>query len=195
MTSRPETVRHIVIDMQRIFAEKTEWHTPAVMEILPNVLKLCQAFDGRTLFAKFMVPERPEEAQGRWQAYYERWSMLTTHRLDPSFQDLVAPLFEIAPAHAVVEKPTYSIFQVPGFADRLRSEGIERLVFSGVETDVCVLASVFGAVDEGFHAVVISDAVGSSVPSAHEVTLEHVLTRMSDQIEIMTTDEAIALEA
>lgn len=194
MTSRPEAMRHIVIDMQRIFAEETEWHTPAVTEILPNVLKLCQAFEGRTLFAKFMVPEHPDHAQGRWQAYYKRWSMLTTHRLDPSFQDLVAPLFEIAPAHAVVEKPTYSVFQVPGFADRLRSEGVERLVFTGVETDVCVLASVFGAVDAGFHAIVVADAVGSSAPTAHAVTLEHVLTRMPDQIEIMTTEEVIALE-
>ena len=172
---------HIVIDMQRVFAEETVWHTPSIRDILPNVLDLCEAFKGRTLFAKFMLPETSAHAPGRWQTYYERWSMLTTSQLAALSQP-----------ETEVEKFTYSIFKAPGFTERLKADGIDRLIFSGVETDVCVLASVFDAVDAGFHIVVASDAVGSSEPVAHQAVLDHVLPRMPDQIDLATTAQIIA---
>jgi len=172
---------HVVIDMQRLFAEDTVWHTPSLHDILPNVLRLCAAFEARTLFAKFMLPETPDHAPGRWQAYYRRWSMLTGSAVDPACQDLVAPLAALAAPEVQVEKFTYSVFKAPGFAERLRAQGVERLVFSGVETDVCVLASVL-----------VSDAVGSSDPIAHRATLDHILARLPEQIDILSTDDIVA---
>jgi nicotinamidase-related amidase len=185
-------VRHIIIDMQRLFAEETVWHTPVIADILPNVLDLTTAFASRTLFAKFMVPVAPHHASGRWQIYYERWSMLTTSAMDPAMQDLVAPLAAIATTEMTIEKTTYSIFGVPGFDKRLRDEHVDTLVFSGVETDVCVLASLFDAVDAGFHVIAAADAVGSSAMDSHQAILEHVLPRMPEQIEIRATAEITA---
>ena len=185
-------IRHIVIDMQRIFAEETAWHTPAVAEILPNVLALARAFPDQTIFAKFMLPRSADEAHGSWQTYYRRWSMLTTDNIDPSIKDLVAPLHAIAAPERVVEKTTYSAFAVPGFAERLSSEGVRTLIFSGVETDVCVLASVFDAVDAGFDVLIAVDAVGSSSPPAHQATLDLLLPRMPDQVRLITTRELLA---
>jgi nicotinamidase-related amidase len=192
MVSVARNIRHIVIDMQRLFAEETVWHTPVMAEILPNVLKLCDAYPENTLFAKFMVPHAPEHAPGSWETYYRRWSMLTTGQMDPAMQDLMVPLAAIAPKTALVEKTTYSIFGVEGFANRLRQENVDTIIFSGVETDVCVLASVFDAVDAGFHVVVATDAVGSSSLLSHEAILTHVLPRMPDQIELATTAELTA---
>ncbi|CAN7288791.1 cysteine hydrolase [Rhizobium sp. LjRoot30] len=186
---------HIVIDMQRVFAEETVWHTPSIQDILPNVLELCAAFEGRTLFAKFMLPETPAHAPGRWQTYYQRWSMLTTSQLDPAYQDLVGPLAALSQPETEVEKFTYSIFKAPGFTERLKADGVDKLVFSGVETDVCVLASVFDAVDAGFHVVVASDAVSSSDLVAHQAVLDHVLPRMPDQIDLATTAQIVAEQA
>ena len=184
--------RHIVIDMQRLFAEETVWHTPAVTEILPNVLDLTRAFTGRTLFAKFMVPAAPSHATGRWRTYYERWSMLTTGTMDPAMQDLVAPLAALAEHRNVIEKTTYSIFGAPGFHERMSAESVDTLIFSGVETDVCVLASLFDAIDAGFHVIVASDAIGSSAPLSHAATVEHILPRMPEQVEFRTTAELVA---
>jgi nicotinamidase-related amidase len=192
MASVASNIRHIVIDMQRLFAEETVWHTPVMAEILPNILKLADAYPENTLFAKFMVPHAPEHAPGSWETYYRRWSMLTTGQMDPAMQDLMAPLAAIAPKTALVEKTTYSIFGVEGFADRLRRENVDTIIFSGVETDVCVLASVFDAVDAGFHVVVATDAVGSSSLPSHEAILTHVLPRMPDQIALATTAELTA---
>jgi nicotinamidase-related amidase len=186
-------VRHIVIDMQRLFAEETVWHTPVIADLLPNVLRLAEIFDGRTLFAKFMVPLAPHHANGRWQVYYERWSMLTTQTMDPAMQDLIAPLAALATPKTTIEKATYSIFGAAGFEQSLRETGVDTLVFSGVETDVCVLASLFDAVDAGFHVIVASDAVGSSDMQSHAAILRHVLPRMPDQIEVLSTDAITAL--
>lgn len=189
------TVRHIVIDMQRLFAETTAWHTPAVMEILPNVLLLAHAFPDETIFAKFMLPRSADEAHGAWQAYYRRWSMLTTETIDPAVQDLVAPLALLAASNNVVEKTTYSVFSAPGFAERLSTENVRTLIFSGVETDVCVLSSVFDAIDAGFEVVVAADAVGSASPQSHQAVLDLLLPRMPDQVRLSSTAALVAQAA
>src|SRR5690606_5893923 len=56
-----KNIRHIVIDMQRLFAEETPWHTPSIGGIIGNVTALSKAHAGRTLFAKFMLPATPEQ--------------------------------------------------------------------------------------------------------------------------------------
>jgi hypothetical protein len=49
--------------MQRLFAEDTEWRTPAVADILPNVL---QAHLDRTCFARFVAPLWARGSHERW---------------------------------------------------------------------------------------------------------------------------------
>ena len=51
---------HLCIDMRRIFAEETEWHTPTLVDIAPNIARIVKAKPGRTIFARFIVPETPE---------------------------------------------------------------------------------------------------------------------------------------
>ena len=38
----PQTV-HVCVDMQRLFAEDTEWKTPWMERVLPNVVRLVEA--------------------------------------------------------------------------------------------------------------------------------------------------------
>ena len=105
----PNTL-HVVIDMQRIFAEETAWHTAAIATILPNVTTLCEAFRGDTLFVKFMLPRSPEEATGTWQGYYRHWQAMTLDVIDPAMQDVIEPLQRFATAADQIEKRTYSAF-------------------------------------------------------------------------------------
>ena len=181
---------HLVIDMQRLFAEKTAWHTPALADLVPAVERLLRDGPARRIFARFTTPDTATEARGRWREYYRRWDAVTGARLDPGLLDLVAPLAALARPGEAVDKPTYSVFAVPGFAERLEAMGVDTLVMSGVETDVCVLASLYGAVDRGFHVVLPIDAVASSSRTAHEAVLDHLLPRLSDQVEL-TTVEAV----
>ncbi|MEO6299734.1 MAG: cysteine hydrolase [Paracoccaceae bacterium] len=179
---------HVVIDMQRLFAEETVWHTPALMQILPNVTRLCQASGPRTVYAKFITPSRAETAVGQWQTYYRRWRSVTADRIDPSLFDLVAPLAELSRKGHVVEKTAYSVFGAAGFDALLAERRIDTLIFSGVETDVCVYASVLGAIDRGLRVILVTDAVASSDQAAHDAVIAHLLPRLPEQVEMVDTD-------
>jgi nicotinamidase-related amidase len=45
------------------------------------------------------------------------------------------------------------------------------LIVNGGETDVCVLATVLGAIDRGYRVVVASDAICSSADETHDASL------------------------
>jgi nicotinamidase-related amidase len=184
---------HVVIDMQRLFAEETAWHTPAIAQILPNVLALCRARPSETVFARFVVPQSAESAEGRWKNYYRRWSSVTLDELDAAMLDLVAPLAAIAGPGSVVDKETYSVFGSPGFAERLQATGIDTLIVSGVETDVCVYASVLDAVDAGYRVILAEDALASGDMKAHAAVVENLAPRLSEQIEILSTEAILKL--
>ncbi|MDW5317104.1 cysteine hydrolase [Rhizobium sp. PL01] len=184
---------HLVIDMQRLFAEGTVWYTPAIADILPNVLMLSTARPKETLFARFVVPQNAAAATGRWKTYYNRWSAVTLDTLDPAMLDLMAPLAAIADGSAVIDKATYSIFGSPGFAERLKTLGIDTLIFSGVETDVCVYASVLDAVDAGYRVILATDALTSSDQAAHDAVMTHLVPRLSEQVETLSTQAILNL--
>lgn len=184
---------HVVIDMQRLFAEETAWHTPAIAGILPNVLAIFQARRSETVFARFVVPQNAEGATGCWKNYYRHWSSVTLDYLDAAMLDLVAPLAAIAGPGAIVDKETYSVFGSPGFTARLQGSGTDTLVFSGVETDVCVYASVLDAVDAGYRVILAEDALASGDMKAHAMVIEILAPRLSEQIEILSTEAILKL--
>ncbi|MFE0759136.1 cysteine hydrolase [Inquilinus sp. NPDC058860] len=184
----PNTI-HIAIDLQRLFAEDTVWSTPALMGIVPNAAALAKA--GRTLFPRFVTPERAEDAPGTWRRYYTRWDAVTRPKLAPGMLDLVADLAALAEPGSVIDKPTHSAFAAPEFVDRLAELGADTLIITGVETDVCVLGTILDGIDRGFRIVAVSDAMTSSSLPGHHATLDLILPRFDQQVEIVTTEAAL----
>ena len=184
---------HVVIDMQRLFDEDTVWHTPMLRRILPRVLDLVRGFEGRNRFARFVLPDQAEAALGQWQVYYQQWADLVQKvRAEPGLIGLVAELEPFATPDLLIDKPGYSPLKVPGVVAGLKAQGIRHLVFSGVETDVCVLAAVMDAMDEGFAVTLVTDASGSSDEAAHEACLRLVYPRCPQQIRLVTTAELLS---
>jgi len=97
-------------------------------------------------------------------------------------------LASLARPGSIVDKKTYSVFETPGFVERLDAQGIDTIVFTGVETDVCVYASALDAVDLGYKVILASDALASGDMVAHDMVLTRLAPRFSEQIEILTTD-------
>jgi nicotinamidase-related amidase len=64
-------------------------------------------------------------------------------------------------------------------------------VISGGETDVCVLATVLGAVDAGFRVIVATDALCSSVNDTHDAIIDFYQERLQEQIEASEVAEII----
>ncbi|MXN52847.1 isochorismatase family protein [Shinella sp. AETb1-6] len=192
-TAFSKNTLHLAIDMQRLFAEETVWYTPSMADILPNVLKLCKARPQETLYARFIVPQNAGAATGRWKTYYERWSSVTRDAIDPAMLDLMVPLVGLADESNTIDKATYSIFGSPGFDERLKASGVDTLIFSGVETDVCVYASVLDAVDAGYRVILAIDALTSSDQAAHDAVMTHLVPRLSEQVETLSTQAILNL--
>jgi nicotinamidase-related amidase len=182
---------HVVVDMQRLFAEDTGWLVPTIDAVVPNICRLVDHRPDRALYPRFITPKNPEAAIGNWQAFYRRWPQVTQDRISPALFDLMAPLAERASAETQIDKPAFSAFSTPEFAKALTRLKAGALVLSGVETDACVLATAMDAVDLGHRVIVASDAVTSTSLEAHRATLEHVYPRYAPLLDLATTDEII----
>jgi len=183
---------HVAVDVQRLFTEPPGWRVPGMALIVPRIAELTRAKPGRTLFTRFTVPRRAEEAPGNWRHFYDHWSAFTGAALPPDLVGLVDELAALADEASTIDKPTYSAFEAPAFSERLARFGADTIIFTGVETDICVLGTLLTAVDRGFRVIAVADALASSSPAAHEATLRHILPRFDQQVEIATTAAVLA---
>jgi len=176
-----------------MFAEPTSWHTPWMRRVLPVVERIARAHPARTVFTRFIPADRPGEGAGAWRRYYERWPEMTVARLGRERLELLPPLAALVPPARVLDKRTYSPWIDPTLLSWLRADGTDTLVMTGGETDVCVLATVLGAVDHGFRVVVAEDAVCSSSDQTHDAMITLYRARYGQQVE--TADAATILAA
>jgi ureidoacrylate peracid hydrolase len=84
--------------------------------------------------------------------------------------------FGVAPldGEAIVTKHSYSGFAATDLEDKLKAAGVKTLVFTGVQTQVCVESTLRDAHSLGYFCVVPQDAVGSHTPPQHDATLINV---------------------
>lgn len=78
-----------------------------------------------------------------------------------------SPLLDTAPIELVMSKGTdpqtdgYSAFAGTDLAEQLRQRGIKRLFITGLATDYCVKMTSIEAKQNGFEAVVLTDAIAA----------------------------------
>jgi len=73
-----------------------------------------------------------------------------------------------------VIKHTYSGFHRTSLHETLQRRGIETLVFTGVQTHICVESSLRDAHSLGYYCVMLEDAVSAHTPAAHQATVDNV---------------------
>jgi nicotinamidase-related amidase len=187
----PSTV-HAVIDMQRLFLEGTAWGSRNTQALVTPILRLLRHRPSAAIFTRFITPHRKEDAAGSWRHFYGHWPTVLLENMDPALLDLLPEFAGFVPPAEISDKITYSAFADGDFNDRLLRRRADTLIFSGVETDVCVLLSALDAVDRGYRVVIATDAVASTVDTAHDAALAHVYPRFLGQIELATVTEIIA---
>ena len=101
---------HLCVDMQRLFSTEGAWPTPWMNRVLPVVTELAGRHPERTVFTRFIPPERPTDMPGIWQRYYTRWKAATREHLDPALLELLPPLAKLCPPASVIDKTRYSAF-------------------------------------------------------------------------------------
>lgn len=182
---------HLCVDMQRMFAEDTEWHAPWLNGVLPAVEALAERHPERTIFTRFIPPQTPEQATGAWQAYYERWRSVTGESLASELLDLVPRLARFVPPGVILDKPVYSPWVGTGLNRSLGGRGIRTIVISGGETDVCVLAAAIGAIDFGYQVILAQDAVFGSADETHDKMLRIFQSRFGLQLLTASTEDIL----
>jgi nicotinamidase-related amidase len=183
---------HLCIDMQKLFAEGSPWAVPWMERTLPQVLKLAEHVPERTIFTRFITPRSPDEAGGMWRTYYRKWENLTRDHVDESLFELLTALQPLVPPAHVIDRYVYSAFGDPRLHELLREHEVDTLVFSGSEIDVCVLSSVYAAMDLGYRIIVAEDAVSSSSDASHDAITSLLARRFDIQIELAKVEEIIA---
>jgi nicotinamidase-related amidase len=127
-----------------------------------------------------------------WQRYYTRWKAATREHLDRALRELLPPLAKLSPPATVIDKTRYSAFIGSELVEHLRVREADGLILTGSETDVCVLATVLGAVDLGYRVILVRDAVCSSSDEGHDALMTLYHQRYTEQIEV--TDAATIME-
>jgi nicotinamidase-related amidase len=88
---------HLCVDMQRLFSSEGPWPTPWMERVLPVVAALAERFPERTVFTRFITPQRPDDMPGTWRACYEKWHETTRDRLDARLLGLMPRLSRLVP--------------------------------------------------------------------------------------------------
>jgi nicotinamidase-related amidase len=189
----PPTAMHLCVDMQRLFGPGTDWALAWMPRVLPRIIRLCELGPERTIFTRFIPARRPGEGQGTWLRYYRHWWSMTIEAIGADMVELMPELARYVPPAETIDKPVYSPWWGPDLQQRLRARGCDTVIVSGGETDMCVLATVLGAVDLGYRTVLVQDAVCSSSDESHDSMLELFGKRYGHHVEVATVAEVAEL--
>jgi ureidoacrylate peracid hydrolase len=176
----------IVVDMQNGFVSKggsydlLGMNTQEYQKIIPKTKELIEFCRSKDI--PIFYTEAVREASGI--------DLLTrVHRLLPLAREerLKVPITvrgtwdaqtidEIKPTendHIVIKRRD-GAFQDTELRVWLQSEGINTLIFCGVDTSICVETSLREAFNSGYDVILVSDATASGIRKHYETTLERV---------------------
>ena len=176
----------IVVDMQNGFVSKggsydrIGMNTPLYREIIPklkDLIEFCRAMEIPVFYTEAVKESSgidmltrvhnflPKSRQERLKVpicIRGTWDGVTIDELKPKEND------------PVVIKRRDSAFQDTELRVWLQSLGINLLVFTGIDTSICVETSLRGAFNLGYDIILVSDATASSNRKHYESTLENV---------------------
>ncbi len=74
----------------------------------------------------------------------------------------------------VIRKRSYDAFFGTNLETTLRERGAERIVFSGVVTDICIVHSVASGLFRGFLPIIVEECTDTYSPAVKKRTLEYM---------------------
>jgi nicotinamidase-related amidase len=176
-----------------MFLGATEWHNPWLARVLPQIGLLVAHQPERSVFTRFIPLQNKDEGVGTWREYYSRWESMTLDVLGTEAIEIVGDLAHFIPPAIIIDKRCYSPWLTPDLQHHLKQGHIDTLIVSGGETDVCVLASVLGAVDRGYRVVLASDALCSTCDETHDKAIDLYAQRFASQVDVAAVGEILSM--
>ncbi|MGH2760825.1 MAG: nicotinamidase [Actinomycetota bacterium] len=177
----------IVVDVQNDFCPGGALAVPEGDDVVPVINRLMPLFRHVIATQDFHPPGH--------SSFSSRGGPWPEHCVQDTPGAGFHPDLEISHADEIVQKGTdpatdgYSGFAGTDLADRLRARGVERVVVTGLATDYCVRATTIEAIEHGFEAVVLTDAIravdltpGDGASAVEEMSRAGVTVTTSDRI-------------
>ena len=156
-TDMPETAL-IAVDVQHDFLPGGALGVPGGDAVVEPLVRAARAAD---LVVKTRDAHTPDHCSftdqgGIWPVH----CVVGTHgaELHPAIAALDGPLVEKA---TMQDTDAYSGFDGTNLTDLLREAGVKHVLVGGLATDYCVKATVLDALEAGFRATVLTDAVAA----------------------------------
>ncbi len=105
---------------------------------------------------------------------------------------VIEPLRSQFTADEIFVKTAFSATDHPEFIERVHATKRRQIVITGMEVHVCVLQAALGLQQQGFHAFVVADAVGSR--GVRKLDCELALRRMEQAGCVLATTETVLFE-
>lgn len=116
---------------------------------------------------------------------------MTIENVGPEMVKLLPQLSAFCPPAQVIDKHV-SPWPEGRLQAALAARRIDTLVVTGGETDVCVLATVLGAIDIGYRVVLVTDALCSSSDAAHDALMTVYHQRFAQQVETVEMETVLS---
>lgn len=191
----PRRTALVVIDMQRYFTQPAFPFTQVFEKLAPGsaagylnrvretVIPCIQRLLGcfRSLGAPIVFTAVGTEAgDGRelphWLRALDELGLATIGQRvwptvgDPSWQ--IDELLKPRSNEVVLNKLSAGTFATTGLEQRLRHQGIDTVVLTGVSSDVCVATTAREAADRGFRTLMVSDGCTTLSEQMHQASLD-----------------------
>jgi nicotinamidase/pyrazinamidase len=149
----------IVVDVQNDFCAGGALEVPAGDDVVEVINRLMPNFAHVIATQDYHPPGHSSftEQGGRWPVHCVQGT--TGAEFHPGLE--VAKVDDVARKGTDVATDGYSGFAGTDLAERLRARGVTRVLVTGLATDYCVRATVLEAIENGFEAVVVSDAIAA----------------------------------
>jgi hypothetical protein len=156
------------------------------------VSDICARYRERTVFTRFVTPEKPEDRRGQWQAYFTKWQCATRSNLPSGALDVV-PGCALFAAGACRRQAC--LFGISRLTARSFADGAARRDGGGVGRGNRRLRARHRAraVDLGFRVVIVQDALCSSSDTGHDALMTMLRTRFHGQIDLVNANELFDL--
>ena len=184
-----------VIDMQKLFLtdKQSPWYDGKLLSVVPNIEKLIKEIGiQNVIFTRFIPPKNWQDEHGSWQTYYRINHKITRGSLGTTSLDLIDEFQPYISNLSIVadRKKSASVFTTGSFSSKIKKKSPKFLIFAGIETDYCVLASVLNAIHLGYYVIVVMDACASSKKNGQRNALG-IFERFPEQLWVTSTKKLI----
>ncbi|MDH3618903.1 MAG: cysteine hydrolase [Nitrosopumilus sp.] len=184
----------VVVDMQKLFLtdKKSPWMDKKLLSIVPNIQKLIKTIGTQNvIFTRFTPPKNWQDEQDSWQTYYRINQKITPSILGTEALDIIDNFISYISNSAVASrKKSASIFLAGNFHSKIKKKFTKILIFTGIETDYCVLSSVLDAIHLGYYVIVVMDACASSKKQGQKHA-RGIFERFPEQLWVTSTNDLI----